>query len=47
MKKSQRVTTLEIKNLGKISGARVSINTNKRQEIEERISGAEDTIGKN
>jgi predicted nucleic acid-binding Zn-ribbon protein len=38
-KKSQRETTLAFKNLGKRSGI-----TNRIQEIEERISGAEDTI---
>jgi uncharacterized coiled-coil protein SlyX len=43
-KKSQREKTLEIENLGKKSEAiEVSI-TNRIQEIEERISGAEDTI---
>jgi predicted nucleic acid-binding Zn-ribbon protein len=39
IKKSQKETTLEFKNLGKRSGI-----TNRIQEIEERISGAEDTI---
>ena len=44
LKKSQRKTTLEIENLGKISGV-IGINiTNRIQEIEVRISGAEDTI---
>jgi hypothetical protein len=44
IKKSQRETTLEIENLGKNSGAiEVSI-TIIIQEIEERISGEEDTI---
>ena len=38
-KKSQRETTLALENLGKRSGI-----TNRIQEIEERISGAEDTI---
>jgi hypothetical protein len=38
-KKSQRETTLELENLGKRSGVIDEI-----QEIEERISGAEDTI---
>ena len=43
-KKSQRDTTLEIENLGKKSGA-IDANINNRiQEIEERISDAEDTI---
>jgi hypothetical protein len=41
IKKSQRETTLEIENLGKKSGA---IDVNRIQEIEERISGAEDSI---
>ena len=45
IKKSQRETTLEIENLGKRSGViDASIITNRIQEIEERISGAEDTI---
>jgi predicted nucleic acid-binding Zn-ribbon protein len=44
IKKSQRETTLEIENLGKKSGAIYASITNKIQEIEERISGAEDTI---
>ena len=44
IKKSQRETTLEIENLGKKSGAIDSSITNRIQEIEERISGAEDTI---
>jgi chromosome segregation ATPase len=43
IKKSQRETTLEIENLGKSGAINVSI-TNRIQEIEERISGAEDTI---
>jgi cell fate (sporulation/competence/biofilm development) regulator YmcA (YheA/YmcA/DUF963 family) len=43
IKKSQR-TTLEIENLGKRSGAIDTSITNRIQEIEERISGAEDTI---
>jgi predicted nucleic acid-binding Zn-ribbon protein len=44
IKKSQRETTLEIENLGKRSGViEVSI-TNRIQEIEERISVAEDSI---
>jgi hypothetical protein len=42
--KSQRETTLEIENLGKKSGAIDANTTNRIQEIEERISGAEDTI---
>ena len=41
IKKSQRKTTLELENLGKRSGLSI---TNRIQETEERISGAEDTI---
>jgi hypothetical protein len=50
IKKSQRKTTLEIKNknknkkLGKRSGVIDARITNRIQEIEERILGAEDTI---
>jgi hypothetical protein len=44
IKKSQMETTLEIENLGKTSGATDAIITNRIQEIEERISGAEDSI---
>jgi chromosome segregation ATPase len=44
IKKSQRVTTLEIENLGKRPGVIDTSITNRLQEIEERISGAEDTI---
>jgi hypothetical protein len=44
IKKSQRETTLEIQNLGKRSGVRDTSITNRKQEIEERISGAEDNI---
>jgi prefoldin subunit 5 len=44
MKKAQRETTLEIENLGKKSGAIDISITNRTQEIEERISGAENTI---
>ena len=44
MKKNQRETTLEIETLGKESGTiDVSIR-NRIQEMEERISGAEDSI---
>ena len=44
IKKTQRETALEIETLGKKSGNRdVSIN-NRIQEMEERISGAEDSI---
>jgi hypothetical protein len=44
IKKSQRETILGIENLGKISGAIDASITNRIQEIEVRISGAEDTI---
>ena len=44
IKKSQRETTLERENLGKNSGLIDASITNRIQEIEERISGAEDTI---
>ena len=44
IKKSQRETTLELENLGKRSGVIDASITNKIQEIEERISGAEDSI---
>jgi chromosome segregation ATPase len=44
IKKSQRETTLEIENLGKRLGVIDVSITNRIQEIEERISGAEDTI---
>jgi len=44
IKKAQSETTLEIENLGKRSGV-IDVNiTNIVQEIEERISKAEDTI---
>jgi hypothetical protein len=44
IKKTQRETTLEIENLGKKSGT-IDASISKRiQEIEERISGAEDSI---
>ena len=36
---------MEIENLGKRSGVIDASITNRIQEIEERISGAEDTIG--
>ena len=42
-KKSQWETTLEIENLGKRSGAIDASITNRIQEMEERISGAEDS----
>jgi uncharacterized coiled-coil protein SlyX len=44
IKKSQRETTLEIENLGQRSGVIDTSISNRIQEIEERISGAEDTI---
>jgi predicted nucleic acid-binding Zn-ribbon protein len=44
IKKSQRGTTLELENLGKRSGVIDASITNRIQETEERISGAEDTI---
>ena len=44
IKKSQNETTLKLENLGKRSGVRDASITNKIQEIEERISDAEDTI---
>ena len=44
IKKSQRETTLELENLGKRSGLIDASITNRIQEIEGRISGAEDTI---
>jgi gas vesicle protein len=44
IKKSKRETTLEIENLGRMSGAIDASKTNRIQDIEERISGAEDII---
>ena len=44
IKKSQRETTLEIENLVKRPGILDASITNRIQEIEERISGAEDTM---
>ena len=44
IKKLQRETTLELENLGKRSGVMDANITNRIQEIEERISGAEVTI---
>ena len=44
IKKSQIRTILEIENLGKRSGVIHASITNRIQEIEERISGEEDTI---
>ena len=45
MKKSQRKTTLEIETLGKKLGTIDVSISNRIQEMEERISGAEDSIG--
>jgi Ni/Co efflux regulator RcnB len=47
IKKSQRETTLGIENVGKRSGVIDASITNRTQEIEERISGAEDNIENN
>jgi hypothetical protein len=44
IKKSHRVTILKIENLGKRTGVIDASITNRIQEREERISGAEDTI---
>jgi prefoldin subunit 5 len=44
IKKSQRETTLEIENLGKKSGTIAASITNRIQEMEERVSGADDSI---
>jgi predicted nucleic acid-binding Zn-ribbon protein len=44
IKKSQRETTLELENLRKRLGVTDASITNRIQEIEERISGAEVTI---
>jgi hypothetical protein len=44
IKKSQRETALELENLGERSGVIDASITNRTQEIEERNSGAEDTI---
>ena len=45
IKKSQREKTLEIETLGKKSGTIDASISNRMQEMEERISGAEDSIG--
>jgi chromosome segregation ATPase len=45
IKKTQRETTLEIETLGKKSGTIDAKISNRIQEMEERISGAEDSIG--
>jgi hypothetical protein len=44
IKKSESETALELENLGKRSGVIGPSITNRIQNIEERISGAEDTI---
>ena len=44
IKKSQKETILQIENLGKSPGAIDASISNRMQEIEERISGADDTI---
>jgi predicted nucleic acid-binding Zn-ribbon protein len=44
IKKTQNETTLEIETLGKKSGTIDANISNRIQEIEERISGAEDSI---
>jgi predicted nucleic acid-binding Zn-ribbon protein len=44
IKKTQRETTLEIETLGKKSGAIDVSISNRIQDMEERISGAEDSI---
>jgi hypothetical protein len=44
IKKSQRETTMEIENLKKRSGVIDLRITNRVQEIEERMLGAEDTL---
>jgi hypothetical protein len=44
MKKTQRKTTLEIEGLGKKSGTIEVSTSNRIQEMEERISGTEDSI---
>ena len=46
IKKSQREKTLEIETLGKRSGAIDASITNRIQDIEERISDAENVIKK-
>jgi hypothetical protein len=44
IKKTQREATMEMENLGKRSGATDASITNRILEIEERMSGVEDTI---
>jgi hypothetical protein len=45
IKKTQRETTLEIETLGKKSGTMDASISIRKEEMEERISGAEDSIG--
>jgi archaellum component FlaC len=45
VKKTQKETTLEIENLGKKSGTINACISKRIQEMEERISGVEDSIG--
>jgi septation ring formation regulator EzrA len=45
IKKAQRETSLEIETLGKKSGTINASISNRIQKMEERISGAEDSIG--
>ena len=44
IKKTQRETTLEIENLGRQSEGIDAHITNRIQDIEEKISGVEDTV---
>ena len=44
IKKTQKETTLKLENVGKRSGVIDASITNRIQEIEQRISHAEDTI---
>ena len=44
IKKTQRETTLEVENLGKRSGIIYTSIPNRKQQIEERASVAEDSI---
>ena len=46
IRKTQRETILEIENLGKKSGTMDASISNRIQEMEERFSGAEDSIEK-
>jgi hypothetical protein len=47
IKKTQMGVTLKMQNLGKRTGTTDECITNKIQEMEEELSGIEDTIGKN